>query len=78
MLIKLIIFIEDCSTTLPWCTLIRSHGACGLRWGDQVNANAKSRLSGVNFHLGMLLMLLALRFDLVHRLFQKDLKLSLG
>ena len=71
MLVKLIFFIS--------CDLAESSSRHRTRSRriDQINANTKARLRGVNLHLGMFLVLFTLRLDLVNGLLEEDLELSL-
>ena len=49
-----------------------------LVWSDQVDTHTKAWLRGVDLHLGMLLVHLALRLHLVYSLFEQYLKLRLA
>ena len=68
MLIELGIFVS--STT--WHSI-----GCDNRV-NKIDTNAETGLSRVHFHLRMLTVLLALRFDFVDSLFEQDLELGLA
>lgn len=73
MLIELVVFVIRVSS---WYSSCRE--CIVLTRVDEINSNAEAWLCRVNFHLCVLLVLLALRLYLINGLFQKNLKLSLG
>ena len=69
VLVKICVIFEGCRTRL-------GDTSCGvgcLSRIDKVNSDSKARLRRIDLHLGVLLVLLALRFDLINGLLQEDL-----